>query len=98
MFIKASSTKIALQRRSTGVPVAVPWYNEIFDVTQEVVTSKTIILAGIPISGSELVMLNGLVSYKSTDWDYGMMSGNEIIFNNDIELTVGDTIRVKYQA
>ena len=98
MFIKAQSAKIALNRRSSGTsPTTATWYNEIFAVTEEVVTTKIITLAAIPVSGSGHIMLNGLVLYKAVDWDYSI-SGNEIIFTNDLELTVGDTIRAQYQV
>lgn len=99
MFIKAQSAKIALHRRSSGSsPTTATWYNEIFAVTLEVITNKKITLAVAPIVGSASIMLNGLVLYKAADWDYSTMNGNEIIFSNDLELTVGDTIRAKYQA
>jgi len=96
MFVK--SQKIALNRRSkSSSPQMVLWYNEIFDVTVGVLTSRTITLETVPVSGSENILLNGLVLYKAVDWDY-TMNGNEIIFTNDLELMMGDTVRAQYQA
>jgi hypothetical protein len=73
------------------------WYNEIFDVTMEVLTNRMVTLETVPVSGSENILLNGLVLYKAVDWDY-TMNGNEIIFTNDLELMMGDTVRAQYQA
>jgi len=98
MFIKAQSAKIVLNRRSAAVPPStVTWYNEIFNVTEEVISTRSILLAITPIIGSELITMNGLMLYRSTDSDYSMNT-NEIIFTNELELTIGDTIRARYQT
>jgi len=98
MFIKTQSAKIILNRRSAASsPTMVVWYSEIFDVTEEVITTRKVVLSVTPVSGSELILLNGLVLYKNIDWDY-TINGNEIILTNDLELTLGDTIRAQYQA
>ena len=63
---------------------------------QDFIDAGEVILAHIPIAGSEFVRLNGLVLHNLTTWDYTLL-GNKIIFGVDALLTVGDTFSIKYQ-
>ena len=93
-----SGQKIDIRRRVTStIPAAtVLWYNEIIPVDQAFITAGKVILAHTPISGSELVRLNGLVLHNADPWDY-TLSSNEVIFTANSLLTIGDTFSVKYQ-
>jgi hypothetical protein len=98
MIIKSTAAKIALTRRgveSSGDTGS--WHTEFFDVTQSLINMGKLVLANTPIDNTEIIKLNGLEMVNHPDWDY-QMSGNEIIFADDINLTVGDTIRVRYKS
>jgi len=98
MIIQSTAAKIVISRRGTGSGEgAGSWKTAFFDVTQDLIDAGKIILIEAPIVNTEIVKLNGLEMVNHPDWDY-QMSGNEIIFADDINLTVGDTIRVRYKA
>jgi hypothetical protein len=93
-----NTKRLDLTRRGTGsTPTSTGWFNELYDVTQIVLNTRKVTLTQIPVLGSDLVMLNGLPLFNDINWDY-IISGNEIQFQNDLELTNGDTVRIKYQA
>ncbi len=98
MNIQSTAAKITISRRgqSSGEDTST-WRTALFDVTQDLINAGKLVLADIPIINTEQVKLNGLEMVNHPDWDY-QMNGNEIIFANDINLTVGDTIRVRYKA
>ena len=102
-----SGRKIDLRRRgqttvttSTGIPTE--WVEEEFEVTSDVINNRTITLNYTPISGSEVVKLNGLVLVNSITWDY-TISGKIITFTGNLELTddpnhpMTDYVVVKYE-
>ena len=98
MIIQSTAAKIVLSRRGTSSGEGTgSWKTAFFDVTQSLINVGKIILAEAPIVDTEIVKLNGLEMVNHPDWDY-QMSGNEIIFADDINLTVGDTIRVRYKT
>ena len=99
--------KIDLRRRgqviittSTGLPTE--WIEEEFEVTQDIITNKIITLNYNPISGSEVVKLNGLVLVNNITWDYTIL-GKVITFTSNLELTddpnhsMTDYVVVKYE-
>ena len=102
-----SGRKIDLRRRgqttvttSTGIPTE--WVEEEFEVTSDVINNRTITLNYTPISGSEVVKLNGLVLVNSITWDY-TISGKIITFTGNLELMddpdhpMTDYVVVKYE-
>jgi len=99
MIIRSTAAKIAISRRVTGISEGDvgTWRFEFFNVTQDLINDGKLVLAETPIEETEMIKLNGLEMVNHPDWDY-QMSGNEVIFADDINLTVGDTIRVRYKA
>ena len=93
----SQAVKIALSRRTASPgPVGGAWRVEIFTVTQEVINARKVLLSYSPATNSESIKLNGLELLNNPVWDY-TMNGNEIIFSDDALLTIGDTIRARYQ-
>jgi len=72
------------------------WYVEKFPVTQAITSTGQVDLTYTPINNSETVKLNGLDLVNDVSWDY-TISGTLITFGNDLELTVGDYLVVKYE-
>lgn len=99
MIVRATAQRIALFRRSATTIVTstgLVWEREFIDVTQELINAATFSLSHVPVVDSELIMLNGLPMTEESGWDY-QISGNVVIFLDTSWLTVGDTIRIKYQ-
>ena len=93
----SQAAKIALSRRtSSSGPGGGVWRVDIFNVTQEVINARKVTLSYAPVASSESVKLNGLELLNDPIWDY-TMSGNEVLFSDDALLTIGDTIRARYQ-
>jgi hypothetical protein len=97
MILQSTAAKIALNRRKLEEESISPWTTEFFNVTQALMDAGKLLLISIPVEGTEMIKLNGLEMVNHPDWDY-QMSGNEINFADDINLTVGDTLRVRYKA
>ena len=96
-MILSKSLKLALIRMQSGVSSSdTNWRTELFDVTQDIINNGKIVLLNAPLVNTEMIKLNGLEMLNNSGWDY-TVSGKEIIFGDDILLTVGDTIRVRYK-
>ena len=66
-------------------------------VTPSLVIPDTITLSGNPVSNSEDVYLNGLHLIRGTSRDY-TISSSVLTWSNNLVLTVGDVITVKYES
>ena len=102
-----TSRRIDLRRRglaiittSTGLPTE--WIEEEFEITQDIINTKTITLSYTPIAGSEVVKLNGLVLVNDITWDY-TINNNIITLTDNLELVddpnnpMTDYLVVKYE-
>ena len=91
--------RIGIHRREVKVTVVTStgraYYEDFFDVTQSVINNLKVTLTYTPVAESEHVMLNGLEATDESGWDY-TISGKDVIFPAHHNLTVGDTLRIKY--
>ena len=75
--------------------ISTKFYRERQAYTVSDAAERVYTISYIPISKSEIVTLNGLELIFGLDKDY-VVSGKDIIMDDDLILTVNDTIVIKY--
>lgn len=69
--------------------------DSITDVTQTLINSRILTLSDIPISKSDVVLLNGIELSRGSTRDY-TISNNKITFTSNAYLNVNDVVKVRY--
>ena len=97
-FIVVKPNEVGWMLRMRGIEISAP--TESFDrffveADATIVSTRTITVGHDILPNRENVTLNGQIVYEGSAEAY-QVTNNQVIFNNDVDLIVGDKIRIDY--